>query len=167
MGDCNRPSLSKHLRLQWSSYSDAWLITLPVRPTTSDQRPGTESLPLTCSLAISLLDSKSVIVRDTLRHLPAEKGGRRDSNPQQPEPQSGALPLSYGHRKGSNLGFRLRIATNSGFPSSSSSSSFSSSIGIRFRARERAVKGGAIPADNLSHFLDSRTRTRTRTMYNN
>jgi hypothetical protein len=28
-------------------------------------------------------------------------GGRRDSNPQQPEPQSGALPLSYGHH---NLG---------------------------------------------------------------
>ena len=27
-----------------------------------------------------------------------EKGGRRDSNPQQPEPQSGALPLSYDHR---------------------------------------------------------------------
>ena len=26
-------------------------------------------------------------------------GGRRDSNPQQPEPQSGALPLSYGHHK--------------------------------------------------------------------
>src|ERR1700676_4377177 len=25
-------------------------------------------------------------------------GGRRDSNPQQPEPQSGALPLSYGHQ---------------------------------------------------------------------
>lgn len=24
-------------------------------------------------------------------------GGQRDSNPQQPEPQSGALPLSYGH----------------------------------------------------------------------
>ena len=24
-------------------------------------------------------------------------GDRRDSNPQQPEPQSGALPLSYGH----------------------------------------------------------------------
>jgi hypothetical protein len=24
-------------------------------------------------------------------------GGRRDSNPQQPEPQSGALPLNYGH----------------------------------------------------------------------
>jgi hypothetical protein len=30
--------------------------------------------------------------------LTAKKwGGRRDSNPQQPEPQSGALPLSYGH----------------------------------------------------------------------
>jgi hypothetical protein len=24
-------------------------------------------------------------------------GGRRDLNPQQPEPQSGALPLSYDH----------------------------------------------------------------------
>src|SRR5439155_24341045 len=32
-----------------------------------------------------------------------KKGGRRDSNPQQPEPQSGALPLSYGHhRRGGN-----------------------------------------------------------------
>jgi hypothetical protein len=29
----------------------------------------------------------------------AEVGGRRDSNPQQPEPQSGALPLSYGHHR--------------------------------------------------------------------
>ena len=28
----------------------------------------------------------------------ADWGGRRDSNPQQPEPQSGALPLSYDHR---------------------------------------------------------------------
>lgn len=27
------------------------------------------------------------------------RGGRRDSNPQQPEPQSGALPLSYGHHR--------------------------------------------------------------------
>src|SRR5204863_7650452 len=26
-----------------------------------------------------------------------KQGGQRDSNPQQPEPQSGALPLSYGH----------------------------------------------------------------------
>jgi hypothetical protein len=32
-----------------------------------------------------------------------EVGGRRDSNPQQPESQSGALPLSYGHhRQGQN-----------------------------------------------------------------
>ena len=30
----------------------------------------------------------------------SKPGGRRDSNPQQPEPQSGALPLSYGHRRG-------------------------------------------------------------------
>jgi hypothetical protein len=33
-------------------------------------------------------------------------GGRRDSNPQQPEPQSGALPLSYGHQL-SGLDFRF------------------------------------------------------------
>jgi hypothetical protein len=32
-----------------------------------------------------------------LTHL--KPGGRRDSNPQQPEPQSGALPLSYGHHR--------------------------------------------------------------------
>ena len=29
----------------------------------------------------------------------ATLGGRRDSNPQQPEPQSGALPLSYDHHR--------------------------------------------------------------------
>ena len=28
-----------------------------------------------------------------------ETGGQRDSNPQQPEPQSGALPLSYDHHR--------------------------------------------------------------------
>ena len=32
-----------------------------------------------------------------LRNLKSIWGGRRDSNPQQPEPQSGALPLSYDH----------------------------------------------------------------------
>jgi hypothetical protein len=37
-------------------------------------------------------------------------GGRRDSNPQQPESQSGALPLSYGHRRVANLDFRRWIA---------------------------------------------------------
>ena len=36
------------------------------------------------------------------QHSSWEKGwgDRRDSNPQQPEPQSGALPLSYGHQPG-------------------------------------------------------------------
>src|SRR6266446_6302119 len=34
-----------------------------------------------------------------------QKGGRRDSNPQQPEPQSGALPLSYDHRRDSDSSF--------------------------------------------------------------
>ena len=29
-----------------------------------------------------------------------EEGGRRDLNPQRPEPQSGALPLSYDHHAG-------------------------------------------------------------------
>src|ERR1700730_2199723 len=32
-------------------------------------------------------------------------GGRRDSNPQQPEPQSGALPLSYDHHVTANSRF--------------------------------------------------------------
>src|SRR2546423_1566421 len=31
------------------------------------------------------------------------RGDRRDSNPQQPEPQSGALPLSYGHQQRSSI----------------------------------------------------------------
>jgi hypothetical protein len=35
-------------------------------------------------------------------HAP-KKGGQRDSNPQQPEPQSGALPLSYGHQQNFRL----------------------------------------------------------------
>jgi hypothetical protein len=33
-------------------------------------------------------------------------GGRRDSNPQQPESQSGTLPLSYDHQpRGAKVGF--------------------------------------------------------------
>jgi hypothetical protein len=46
--------------------------------------------------------------------LSGGKGGRRDSNPQQPEPQSGALPLSYGHRESRNLNFTFRIANVNG-----------------------------------------------------
>src|SRR5438477_4904345 len=38
-----------------------------------------------------------------------ETGGRRDSNPQQPEPQSGALPLSYGHHKFSETESKIPI----------------------------------------------------------
>jgi hypothetical protein len=39
-------------------------------------------------------------------------GGRRDLNPQQPEPQSGALPLSYGHHhcQGTRLKFEFLFA---------------------------------------------------------
>src|SRR5438477_1649783 len=40
----------------------------------------------------------------------ARWGGQRDSNPQQPEPQSGALPLSYDHRLTQILGLRFAIA---------------------------------------------------------
>ena len=42
----------------------------------------------------------------------ATPGGRRDSNPQQPEPQSGALPLSYGHHhwRGTRLKFESLFA---------------------------------------------------------
>src|SRR6267142_4266399 len=39
----------------------------------------------------------------------AKAGGRRDSNPQQPEPQSGALPLSYGHHNLSETESRIPI----------------------------------------------------------
>jgi hypothetical protein len=34
---------------------------------------------------------------EDFRPKEALRGGRRDLNPQQPEPQSGALPLSYDH----------------------------------------------------------------------
>jgi hypothetical protein len=46
-------------------------------------------------------------------------GGRRDSNPQQPEPQSGALPLSYGHHRKNrtpSLRFGARFAKIKGWP---------------------------------------------------
>ena len=36
-------------------------------------------------------------------------GGRRDSNPQQPEPQSGALPLSYDHHEVSETESKIPI----------------------------------------------------------
>src|SRR5947209_17171176 len=36
-------------------------------------------------------------------------GGRRDSNPQQPEPQSGALPLSYDHHNLSETESKIPI----------------------------------------------------------
>ena len=45
-------------------------------------------------------------------------GGRRDSNPQQPEPQSGALPLSYGHHRkyrAPSLRFAARFAKIKGW----------------------------------------------------
>ena len=40
---------------------------------------------------------------------PAKPGGRRDSNPQQPEPQSGALPLSYDHHNLSETESKISI----------------------------------------------------------
>src|SRR4029077_711226 len=39
-----------------------------------------------------------------------EPGGRRDSNPQQPEPQSGALPLSYDHHNLKETDLKIPIA---------------------------------------------------------
>src|SRR5215831_16809898 len=36
-------------------------------------------------------------------------GGQRDSNPQQPEPQSGALPLSYDHHNLSEIKSKISI----------------------------------------------------------
>src|SRR5260370_42134567 len=40
----------------------------------------------------------------------ANLGDRRDSNPQHPEPQSGALPLSYGHHLQANVDHSLRFS---------------------------------------------------------
>ena len=45
-----------------------------------------------------------------VHHASKKWGGQRDSNPQQPEPQSGALPLSYDHRLIQILGLRFAIA---------------------------------------------------------
>src|SRR6185437_4734454 len=46
-------------------------------------------------------------IKEHLKGIPNREGwgGRRDSNPQQPEPQSGALPLSYGHQPANTLDF--------------------------------------------------------------
>src|SRR5207237_8153397 len=38
----------------------------------------------------------------------SQKGGRRESNPQQPEPQSAALPLSCDHRRDCDSSFSIR-----------------------------------------------------------
>src|SRR5437762_14280865 len=47
--------------------------------------------------------------KSTIDNLKSIWGGRRDSNPQQPEPQSGALPLSYGHHKFSETESKIPI----------------------------------------------------------
>ena len=48
------------------------------------------------------------------RKAKMEMGGRRDSNPQQPGPQPGALPLSYDHREA--LDFRFCDCVCNGQP---------------------------------------------------
>jgi hypothetical protein len=57
-----------------------------------------------------------------LRSRPVWTGDRRDSNPQQPEPQSGALPLSYGHQPGK--GKLEGVDVNSIFPGALSTGMF-------------------------------------------
>ena len=52
-------------------------------------------------------------------------GDRRDSNPQQPEPQSGALPLSYGHH--ARHWPVLEVCLNSIFPGTLSTGIFKAS----------------------------------------
>lgn len=46
------------------------------------------------------MDKLELVAADRFAKKEAGKrwGGQRDSNPQHPEPQSGALPLSYDHR---------------------------------------------------------------------
>jgi len=54
---------------------------------------------LNCNFEKSAQSSAEPLFMRFSECLPLSKGwgDRRDSNPQQPEPQSGALPLSYGH----------------------------------------------------------------------
>src|SRR6478672_695453 len=62
------------------------------------------------TLSLNQLNPKSFALNEGLEF--PEPGGRRDSNPQQPEPQSGALPLSYGHHhwRGTRLKFESLFA---------------------------------------------------------
>src|SRR4030095_5009052 len=47
--------------------------------------------------------------QSAIANLKSIWGGRRDSNPQQPEPQSGALPLSYDHHSLSETESKIPI----------------------------------------------------------
>ena len=47
----------------------------------------------------AFVDLRSANLKSAIENLKFKWGGRRDSNPQQPEPQSGALPLSYDHQQ--------------------------------------------------------------------
>ena len=56
-----------------------------------------------------IFDLKAVNRQSTIANLKLMWGGRRDSNPQQPEPQSGALPLSYDHHNVSETESKIPI----------------------------------------------------------
>ena len=49
------------------------------------------------NLRFSISNFRFAEWKSTIANPKSIWGGRRDSNPQQPEPQSGALPLSYDH----------------------------------------------------------------------
>src|SRR5437667_4385216 len=84
----------------------------------------------------------------------AKPGGRRDSNPQQPEPQSGALPLSYDHHNLSETDLKIPIALckqrTRHFPraplmvSESGPESSPQPVGCGFAPPRRATLGGLL-----------------------
>ena len=59
-------------------------------------------------------ESSAPLKHSSAPSLQQKVGGQRDSNPQQPEPQSGALPLSYDHQLTQILGLRFAIAKAKG-----------------------------------------------------
>src|SRR5436189_3467846 len=60
-------------------------------------------------MEFSTFDFRFSIWKSEIDNLKSMWGGRRDSNPQQPEPQSGALPLSYGHHNLSETKSKIPI----------------------------------------------------------
>src|SRR5256714_15458162 len=61
-------------------------------------------------LSTAIVDPRPANLKSAIGNWQWKWGGRRDSNPQQPEPQSGALPLSYDHQRLSEIDLKIPSA---------------------------------------------------------